>query len=102
MNELSAFAQGTDEEKQRAAEALVAVMEAVRVVAVMLLPVTPSLSKRIYSQLGFSDEAFESLTWEDTKWGGIPQGHQVPKPKPVFARLEGDFVTEAAGVKEVA
>ena len=77
-------------------------MEAVRVVAVMLLPVTPSLSERIYTQLGFSEEAFGALTWEDTQWGGIGQGHQVPKPKPVFARLEGDFVTTEAPAKAAA
>jgi methionyl-tRNA synthetase len=71
-------------------------MEAVRVVAVMLAPVTPSLSRRIYMQLGFSDEVFASLTWEDTKWGCIGQGQTVPKPEPVFARLEGDFVTAPA------
>ncbi len=52
-------AQGTDEEKAEAAAVLVSVLEAVRVVAVGLAPLTPALSRRIYSQLGFSDEHFQ-------------------------------------------
>lgn len=83
-------------ERQHAAEVLVAVMEALRIVAVMLAPVTPSLSRRIYSQLGYGDDTFHNLTWTDTRWGGIPAGQVVPNPQPVFARIECDFVTETA------
>lgn len=52
-------AQGTDEEKAEAAAVLVAVLEAVRCVAVGLAPLTPGLSRRIYAQLGYSDAQFE-------------------------------------------
>ena len=64
--------------------------------AVLLSPVTPSLSRRIYAQLGYAPEAFETLTWEDAKWGGLRAGTQFPKPSPVFLRMEGDMVTEPA------
>lgn len=38
---------------------LVTVLEAVRIVAVLLSPVTPCLSERIYLQLGFTEADFE-------------------------------------------
>jgi hypothetical protein len=44
--------QGSDEEKQAAGAVLAAVLEAARVVAVLLAPVTPALSARILCQLG--------------------------------------------------
>jgi methionyl-tRNA synthetase len=90
--------QGNDEERTRAEEVLVAVMEAVRIVAVMLSPITPALSSRIYAQLGFSEEQFAAVRWEDAQWGCIPTAHRIRRPQPVFARLEGEFVTEGAPV----
>lgn len=51
--------QGTDEEKAAAVAVLVTILELVRVVAVMLLPVTPSLAGKIYSQLGFTEAQFQ-------------------------------------------
>lgn len=89
---------GNDEERTRAEEVLVAVMEAVRIVAVMLSPITPALSSRIYAQLGFSEEQFTAVRWEDAQWGCIPTAHRIRRPHPVFARLEGEFVTEGAPV----
>ena len=86
---LTALKKGTDEEKQAAQASLVAVVEAVRVVAVLLLPVTPSLSRRIYQQLGFSEEDWLGLTWEkDAKWGKLEQGSVMSTPVPVFVRVE--------------
>ena len=38
-------------------------MEAVRICAVGLSPVTPRLSKRIYLQLGYTEDEFRELTW---------------------------------------
>jgi methionyl-tRNA synthetase len=80
---------GTDEEKEAAKEALVAVIEAVRVVAILLAPVTPLLSRKIYEQIGLE---FEGVQWStDAAWaaGGLTKGHAVSsKPTPVFVRLE--------------
>lgn len=88
--------QGVEAEKEAAAAALVAVLEAVRIVAVIMCPVTPALSSRIYAGLGMTAEQYDGLRWEDAQWGGLPDMQVMPKPQPVFARLEGDFVTEAA------
>ena len=92
----SAFKKGSDEDKAAAGAVLAAVLEAVRIVAVLLAPATPALSARIYAQLGFTPEQHAALSWEHTAWGGLPAGHATPPPQPVMQRLEGDYVTEPA------
>ncbi len=94
------YQQGTEEEKQAAKEHLIAVLEAVRIAAVLLSPATPRLSAAIYTQLGFPADTYFNLQWDrDTQWGALPAGQEVPKPNPVFVRLEGEFVTEVAAQK---
>ena len=39
------------------------ILEAMRIIAVALSPVAPSLCLRIYSQLGYSRDQFEAITW---------------------------------------
>ena len=92
----TAFKKGSDAEKDAAAAALVAVLEAVRIVAVMMSPVTPGLSSRIYAGLGMNSEQFERLRWGDVQWGGLPNGQTMPKPLPVFARIEADPVNDVS------
>ena len=58
------------EHKREAALVLLSVLEAVRIVAVMLSPITPALAQRVYLQLGFSEADIASLRWEHTQWGG--------------------------------
>ncbi len=62
--------QGSPEEKEQASLVLLEVLEATRVVAVMLTPIAPALARLVYLQLGFSDQQFETLTWADAQWGG--------------------------------
>lgn len=92
----TALKKGTDQEKEDAKAALVAVLEAVRVVAVILMPITPSLSQRIYEQLGIDASVWESLTWEDATWGNghLTNGGVISKPSPVFVRFEGDMIID--------
>lgn len=59
-----------------------------RVIAVALSPVAPCLSLRIYSQLGYTEDQFNSITWSDTKWGGLKGGQVMEQASPVFARIE--------------
>ena len=62
--------QGDAAQKERGRQVLVEVLEAVRIVAVLLSPVTPTLSKAAYSQLGFQASDFEGLRISDAQWGG--------------------------------
>ncbi|CAL9118124.1 unnamed protein product [Musa textilis] len=83
----SLFKQG-GASSEMAAKDLVIILEIMRIIATALSPITPSLCSRIYSQLGFSKEQFEAVTWDDTKWGGLKAGQIMAEPKPVFARIE--------------
>ena len=64
-------------------------LEAVRIVAVLLSPITPRLSERIFEQLGLDCSA---VSWHASAWGALKSGSELPKPTPVFQRLEGDYV----------
>ena len=82
---------------------LVAVLEALRVVAVLLAPVTPRFSASLYAALGLPEDAHARLRWSDAAWGALGAGQGFPKPKPLFARIEDQaFVTEAPPAKELA
>ncbi|EER92662.1 methionine--tRNA ligase, chloroplastic/mitochondrial [Sorghum bicolor] len=83
----SCFKQG-GESAEKAAKDLVLILETMRIIAIALSPITPSLSLRIYTQLGFTEDQFRLLRWEDTKWGGLKAGQVMSEPKPVFARIE--------------
>ncbi|CAH9076568.1 unnamed protein product [Cuscuta epithymum] len=71
-----------------AAKDLVVVLELVRIIAVALSPVTPSLSLRMYTQLGYTKDQFHAVTWSHTAWGGLKGGQVMAEPQPVFARIE--------------
>ncbi|KAG8073978.1 hypothetical protein GUJ93_ZPchr0006g45851 [Zizania palustris] len=83
----SCFKQG-GEHAEKAAKDLVIILETMRIISIALSPITPGLSLRIYTQLGFTEDQFRALRWEDTKWGGLKAGQVMMEPKPVFARIE--------------
>ncbi|KAL9265824.1 Methionine--tRNA ligase, chloroplastic/mitochondrial-like protein [Drosera capensis] len=83
----SLFKKGGDA-AEAAAKDLVIVLEAMRIVAIALSPAAPSLCKRIYLQLGYSEDQFDAITWNDTKWGGLKAGQVMGQAEPVFARIE--------------
>ncbi|GMH10695.1 hypothetical protein Nepgr_012536 [Nepenthes gracilis] len=73
---------------EAASKDLVIILEAMRIIAIALSPVAPSLCWRIYSQLGHSKDQFNAVNWSDTKWGGLKAGQVMAQPTPVFARIE--------------
>ncbi|KAK4579110.1 hypothetical protein RGQ29_028971 [Quercus rubra] len=82
---------------EAAAKDLVIILEALRIIAIALSPVTPSLCWRIYAQLGFSKDQFDAATWSETKWGGLKGGQVMAQPKPVFTRIENQVEEEDGG-----
>lgn len=82
---------------EAAAKDLVIILEALRIIAIALSPVTPSLSWRIYAQLGFSKDQFDTARWSETKWGGLKGGQVMAQPKPIFARIENRVEEEDGG-----
>ena len=62
--------QGNEEQKAEGQQVLADVLESMRIVAVLLSPIAPQLSCRMYRQLGFSQEQVDMLSADDLHWGG--------------------------------
>jgi len=64
------------------------ILEAIRIISVLISPFMPDTSQKIQSQLGF-DITKETLSISDIKeWGGLKPGTVVKKEKPLFPRIE--------------
>ena len=80
------------------AEALLVAMESVRCAAVMLSPIVPGVAAKVYQQLGYSEDEFAAVAWDDARWGGLTASMEIPKAKPVFQRMEAAEAETAAAV----
>jgi methionyl-tRNA synthetase len=75
---------------------LYAVLEAARLVALLLAPLVPELSARMLQQLaleplGSGPHQTHTTPWlEQLQWGQLAVGSPLPEPAPVMARLELD------------
>ena len=76
-----------DESKAAELNAVLAHMvEAVALASVLLKPIIPTACERIQKQL--KADHLSELSLEDLKWGVLPIGQEVAKPKPVFPRIQ--------------
>jgi methionyl-tRNA synthetase len=64
---------------------LFALAESLRIIAVLISPVVPVAAHRIFYQLNCGDD----YKLSDANWGGLPSGHRLGKPVPLFPRIEG-------------
>ena len=82
-----------DESKHRELDAvLYHLFESLRVIAILISPVLPRAAHGIFDQLNWKMELSgkeERFRLDDAKWGGLPDGHVVGKPVPLFPRIEG-------------
>ncbi len=65
--------------------------EALRISGILISPVLPRAAHGIFDQLNWKMELSgkeERFRFEDAKWGGLPDGHVVGKPVPLFPRIE--------------
>ena len=62
--------------------------ESIRILAIMLTPILPDSAKAMFEQLNWP----HPLRLEDAKWGGLPDGHALGTPTPLFPRLEAPAV----------
>jgi len=58
--------------------------ESLRIIAILIAPVLPKAAAGIFAQLNWD----KSLSLADATWGGLPDGHVVGKPVPLFPRIE--------------
>jgi methionyl-tRNA synthetase len=70
---------------QRLDEVLYNLAEACRVLAVLLNPFLPGTCAKIYAQLGLTGLP-DKLA--DAAWGGLPAGHTIGEPAPLFPRKD--------------
>ena len=67
-------------------------VESLRSKAILISPVLPKAAHRIFDQLNWKMELSGKegrFHLDDAKWGGLPDGHVVGKPVPLFPRIEG-------------
>jgi methionyl-tRNA synthetase len=59
--------------------------------AILISPVLPEAAHEIFDQLNWKMELSgkeERFRLDAAKWGGLPDGHVVGKPVPLFPRIE--------------
>ena len=74
------------ERAERLDHVLYALAESLRVVALLISPVLPKAARGIYQQLNFDAE----VSLDAAGWGGLPDGHNLGKPTPLFPRIEAE------------
>jgi methionyl-tRNA synthetase len=65
--------------------------ESLRIIAILISPVLPRAAHGIFDQLGWKlAESGRSQRFhlDDARWGGLPDGHVLGKPTPLFPRIE--------------
>jgi methionyl-tRNA synthetase len=65
--------------------------ESLRISAILISPVLPKAAHGIFDQLNWKMELSgkeERFSLKEAVWGGLPDGHVVGKPVPLFPRIE--------------
>jgi methionyl-tRNA synthetase len=76
---------------KRLRELLYGLHESLRVMGILFAPIVPKAAHGIFDQLNWRMELSgkeERFSLEDAKWGGLPDGHVVGNPVPLFPRIE--------------
>jgi len=58
--------------------------ESLRIIAILISPVLPKAARGIFDQLNWHKD----FSLADATWGGLPDGHIVGKPTPLFPRID--------------
>ena len=70
---------------------LYALAESLRIIAILISPVTPKAAHGIFDQLNWKMDLSgkeERFSLADAEWGKLPDGHVVGMPVPLFPRIE--------------
>lgn len=71
---------------------LYSLAESLRIIAILLSPVLPKAAHEIFDQLNWRmDQSGQESRFRlaEVEWGGLPDGHVLGKPTPLFPRIEG-------------
>ena len=78
-------------EREHLDQVLYTLAESLRIIAILISPVSPKASHGIFDQLNWKMELSgkdERFSLADAEWGRLPDGHIVGKPVPLFPRIE--------------
>jgi methionyl-tRNA synthetase len=78
-------------ESEHLDQVLYTLAESLRIMAILISPVSPKASHGIFDQLNWKMELSgkeERFSLADTEWGRLPDGHVIGKPTPLFPRIE--------------
>ena len=82
----------TDKQQEKLLDAvLYHLAESLRIIAIWISPVLPRAAHGVFDQLNWKMELSgkeERFSLADAEWGGLPDGHVVGKPVPLFPRIE--------------
>jgi methionyl-tRNA synthetase len=70
---------------------LYVLVESLRIVAILISLVLPKAAHGIFDQLNWKMDLSgreERFSLKDAQWGGLPNGHVIGKPVPLFPRIE--------------
>ncbi len=62
-------------------------VETIRWLAVLLYPILPDATRRIYRQIGFDVDPSD-INPENLKWGETPEGLRIREIEPIFPRID--------------
>ncbi|MDR7545270.1 MAG: methionine--tRNA ligase [Armatimonadota bacterium] len=90
----SAIRQGRTD---RAGTVLYNTLEALRIATILLSPVLPTATQRVWAQLGIPAALSAQRLDDARRWGGLPAGAQVRPGPPIFPRIDTKIRLPAAG-----
>ena len=76
-------------------------VNAVRSIAIMLAPFTPSSAQRLWEMLGMEGRV-EEQSWDEACTISVKPGHRIRRPTPLFSKLPRDFLERADEILEEA
>jgi methionyl-tRNA synthetase len=76
-----------EEDRSLLALVLYTAADLLRTITILLHPILPSSSERVWKQLG-CDGAVTDQRLDELKWGQLKPGTKVGKPEPIFPRLD--------------
>ncbi len=77
-----------NQDQERLDVVLYTILEALRWVAVLLLPVMPGSAPKMLEQLGLPPDTWETELLPPLSWGQLPAGIKLNQGEPLFPRLE--------------
>ncbi|MFN8006217.1 MAG: methionine--tRNA ligase [Terriglobia bacterium] len=82
-----------EQDRPRLATILYTSAEVIRIATVLLAPILPESTKRVWEQYGIKDP-LSSQRFSDLKWGGLPVGNRLGELKPIFPRIDKKVVLD--------